>query len=312
MVVKTQVEDHMTKTWFISIPLLLPLAVSAQVYVTIIQGLGGAATYDQQFSEQVDKLRTAAESVTDNDRIHVLAGADATREDILEHFTRLGNLLSSIDRIAVLMIGHGSYDEFEYKFMIPGPDLTDTDMVELLDKVPAANQLVVNTGSASGALLESLKSEGRIVITATRSGNERLATRFGGYFAEAFDDPAADINKNNAISVQEAFDYATRQVQDYFEYEGTLATEHPVLEGEMANQFVLARPGPVLTERQDPRLLNLFGQRDEIDRSIEALQLRRNELEPENYLEQLQALMIQLSLTQGEIDSIGTSDEGNE
>jgi len=241
--------------------------------------------------------------------VSVFAGAEATRDHLLAHFQQLQTRLSADDRLAIYMIGHGSYDGFEYKFMIPGPDLTDADLLEILASMPATNQILINTGSASGALLDSLKAEGRILVTATRNGNERLATRFGTYFADAFEDPAADINKNNAISVQEAFDYAERQVKDYFDYEGTLATEHAVLEGALAAQTVLARRGSVAAQQQDPRLASLLHQRDDIDRKIEDLQLRRGQLDTEAYLAQLQSLMIELSLTQGEIDELNGSDQ---
>jgi len=309
MVAKTALEDHMRKIALIGVLSMLPLLASADLYITIIQGLGGAVIYDQQFTEQVSKINTAAVSVTESDRVRVLTGAEATRDNILNHFQQLQSLLSADDRLAIYMIGHGSYDGFEYKFMIPGPDLTDADLLEILTALPASNQIVINTGSASGALLDSLKADGRILITATRNGNERLATRFGAYFADAFEDPAADINKNNAISVQEAFDYAERQVKDYFEYEGTLATEHPVLEGELAAQIVLARRGTQAAQQQDPRLASLLRQRDDIDRKIEDLQLRRGQLDTEVYLEQLQGLMIELALTQGEIDGLNGSDQ---
>jgi hypothetical protein len=84
---------------------------------------------------------------------------------------------------------------------------------------------------------------------------ERHATRFGSYFAAALDDPTADIDKNQIISAAEAFSFAERQVDDYFERNGQLATEHPRLEGERADRFGLARLGaPRLAT--DDRVLN--------------------------------------------------------
>jgi len=304
MVIAKALEDNMTKVFPLLVLLLLPLSVSAELYIMIIQGLAGSPAYEQQFNEQVARLESAAETVTDRDRIRVISGPAATRDNLLSHFDQLAGVLDSADRVAVFMVGHGSYDGYEYKFMIPGPDITDDDLVDIMDALPATTQLLVNTGSASGALLEPLRADGRILITATRSGNERLATRFGIYFADAFSDPAADINKNNAISAREAFDYAERQVRDYFEYQGQLATEHPVLEGDLAAQFVLARSGSVQPQLDDPQMAGLLRERDEIDRRIEDLQFRRNDMDTEDYLDQLQGLMIELSITQGQIDDL--------
>jgi hypothetical protein len=167
---------------------------------------------------------------------------------------------------------------------------------------PAKIQLVVNTSSSSGAIAEELKQDSRIVITATRNGSERLATRFGAYFTEAFVDTAADTNKNNAVSVQEAFDYAERQVKDYFEQAGQLATEHPLIAGGQAAQFVLAKAVPATSRGSDPALTALATQRDEIDAKIQELQLRKGDLTPDDYLNQLQLLMIELSVVQDQID----------
>ena len=33
------------------------------------------------------------------------------------------------------MIGHGTYDGEEYRFNLPGPDLTGTEIVQLLDQI---------------------------------------------------------------------------------------------------------------------------------------------------------------------------------
>ena len=36
----------------------------------------------------------------------------------------------------LLLIGHGSFDESDYKFNVPGPDITATELASLLDKIP--------------------------------------------------------------------------------------------------------------------------------------------------------------------------------
>jgi hypothetical protein len=50
MVAKTALEDYMRKIALIGVLSMLPLLASADLYITIIQGLGGAAIYDQQFT----------------------------------------------------------------------------------------------------------------------------------------------------------------------------------------------------------------------------------------------------------------------
>ena len=289
--------------------LLLPLVAAADLHVVIVEGLGGTAEYATRFSEEVAKLKLAAESVTPVERVRVFTVVDATQENILRYFKTLNAAITADDRVVVYLIGHGSYDGYDYKFNLPGPDLTGEQLAELLEELPANNQLLVNTSSASGATLERLTDDARVVITATRSGSERNATRFGSSFVAALADPAADINKNNAISAQEAFDYAVRQVTDYFEYRGQLATEHPQLKGKRAARFMLARlqiPEPV---GDDPELGLLFQQRDRIEGRIEELQLRKDELPTDEYYTQLQTLLLELARVGDRIDLLNEAEE---
>jgi len=289
--------------------LLLPLVAAADLHVVIVEGLGGTAEYATRFSEEVAKLKLAAESVTPVERVRVFTVVDATQENILAYFKTLSAAVTADDQVVVYLIGHGSYDGYDYKFNLPGPDLTGEQLAELLETLPANDQLLVNTSSSSGAMLERLTDDARVVITATRSGSERNAARFGSSFVAALEDPAADINKNNAISAQEAFDYAVRQVTDYFEYRGQLATEHPQLKGKHAARFTLARLQILKPVGDDPELGLLFQQRDQIDGRIEELQLRKDELPTGEYYAQLQTLFLELARVGDRIDLLYKAEE---
>lgn len=300
----TLLEDHMmNRTGLLGLLLLLPLCATAEQYITIIQGLDGNAEYGKQFTAQSEKLLAAASSVTGKDQVKLLNGDAATRDQVQAHFDSLAKAMKPADRLTVYLVGHGSYDGFEYKFNIPGPDLTGDDLANMLGAQPAKQQIIVNLGSSSGATQTLLKADNRTVVTATRNGEERLATRFGSYFASALEDSAADINKNEAVSLQEAFDYAGRMVKDYFESQGQLASEHAVMEGGQAAQLVLARMGKRPATGADPELVQLIQQREQLDISIEQLQLRKAEMAPEQYMNELQQLMIDLSVVQDRIDS---------
>jgi hypothetical protein len=301
--------------------LLLPTLAQAELYLTIVQGLGGTPDYQRQFDEQREKITAAAKTLTSEDRVAIFHGDTATREALLAHFDQWNARMDSSDRAAIYLIGHGSYDGYEYKFNLPGPDLTAEDIKQVLEALPGRNHFLVNTSSTSGAMLETItgvpaprgnaaeamtpaETDSRyILITATRSGNERNATHFGGFFADALTSEVADINKNNNISVQEAFDYAARQVELYFTESGRLATEHPVLRGEGAAQFSLSRLNELDLASEDPLLGELLQQRLALDAEIEELQLRRNELGNAQYLEQLQALILRSAELTERIDA---------
>lgn len=282
--------------------LALPAAGNAELHVVVIEGLGGEQRYADDFDEQVRAVVDAANSMTGEDHVRVFRAAEAARADVLEYFDRLETGLSASDQLAVFLIGHGSYDDHEYKFNIRGPDLSGKDIVAMLDKLPSTHQLVVNMSSASGAIADLARNDNRMLILATRSGVERHATRFGNYFAAALNDPTADLDKNRIITAAEAFDFAERQVGDYFERNGQLATEHPRIEGDRARRFGLARLGTPREATDDPLLIELMAERDALNAQIEALRLEQENLPPDEYRSQLLQNMVELAQTEEAIE----------
>jgi len=275
-----------------------PAVASSEMHVFVIEGLGGEARYTDQFSEQVAAIETAALSLTASERVRVFRADEVSRDEVVQYFTDLKSRIAGGDQVALYLIGHGSYDDHEYKFNIRGPDLTGEDIAGMLDGLPGSSQLLVNTSSASGALAELAASDRRMLILATRSGVERHATRFGNYFAAALNDPTADIDKNRLVSAAEAFRFAERQVDDYFERNGQLATEHARMEGERADRFSIARLGSARQVSEDRLLSDLIAKRDALNAKVEALRLAQQDMMPADYRSKLLQHMIELAETE--------------
>ena len=236
----------------------------------------------------------------------VLQGEAATREALVSSLESLRTRAKAADSVVVMLVGHGSYDGEAYKLNLPGPDIDGEEFAKLLAEVPARSQVVVNATSASGAVLEKWAAEGRTLITATRSGFERNATRFAQHFAAALAAGSADINKNGAITAQEAFDYASRSVADSFEKDGALATEHPQIAGGAPGRITVARlasAGPAEPVATNPAVAALVAEREKLDLEIEALRGRRESMATDVYLAELQRLLVQLAEVQGKIDA---------
>ena len=282
--------------------IVVPAAALAEMHVVVIEGLGGEPRYAEQFAEQVAAIESAAHSLTGDNRIRVFRADEASRDAVLQYFAILRTDVSSSDQVALYLIGHGSYDDHEYKFNIQGPDLTGEDIAGMLDGLPSTSQLLVNTSSASGAIADLAENDNRMLILATRSGVERHATRFGNYFAAALNDPTADIDKNQVVSAAEAFSFAERQVDDYFERNGQLATEHARMEGDRANRFSLARLGGVRPSTDDSVLTGLISERDALNARIESLRLDQENMTPEDYRSELLRNMIGLAETEEAIE----------
>ncbi len=282
-------------------PLWLAQAAQAELYYVIVGGLGGEPAYANRFLAQTETLAdAAARSLGDESRVTLLNGEEATREALTEALQGLAQTVTAADTLAVFLVGHGTYDGMVYKYNLPGRDLDGAELGELLGAVPAGRQLVVNATSASGAVLESWAQEGRTLITATRTGGERNATRFAEHWTEALSSESADTNRNGIITAQEAFEYTERMVAESYENEGTLATEHPQLAGEPAGSFTAARleARVALTEQIE----ELFAELDALEGQVQALRTRRNEMDSDVYLNELQALLLELALVQQQID----------
>jgi len=274
----------------------------AELYYLIVSGIGGDPIYAERFAGEASDMAGAAErTLGSGDRVLTLAGEAATRDAVREAFSGLGQDLDASDRLAVFLIGHGSYDGTEYKFNLPGTDITGDELSELMQAVPAESQLIVNMTSASGSVLEAWSGvAGRTLITATRSGAERNATRFSEHWAKALSADDADLDKNGSISAQEAFDFTSNLVDESFESEGALATEHPELRGDTAAMFEVAR----LTARVavSPEVERLMSERDALLEQIAALRLRRDEAGAD-YQSQMLELQVSLATIQQQIDA---------
>jgi hypothetical protein len=274
----------------------------AEMYYLIVSGVGGSPVYDESFADTTAELVAAAERTLGGDaRITVLGGADATLDGLRQAMGSLREKLLPNDRLAVFLVGHGSYDGTDYKFNLKGPDIDAVEFGELLDSLQSQNLLIVNATSASGPVLDLWAAEGRTIIAATRpSGRERNATRFAEQWATALSASEADLDKNESISAQEAFDYAARLVEESFDEEGILATEHPELNGEMAAAFEVSR---LDVRQQAPAAVNaLYDRLDELTEQVAALRLRREELGPD-YQSQMLDLQVEIALVQQQIDA---------
>jgi len=129
----------------------------------------------------------------------------------------------------LVLIGHGTFDGKEARFNLRGPDVSATELTEWL-KPFRRPMAVVNTASASAPFINLLSGTNRVIITATRSGNEKNYARFGQFLAEAISDSQADLDKDGQVSLLEAFLMASRQTAEFYKTEGRLATEHALLD----------------------------------------------------------------------------------
>ena len=283
---------------------LAPTVVVAATHVVIITGQAGDADYEKRFREQTVAVSGAARRlVTDAAAVSVLEGAKAQKESVRAEMRRLAEKVMPEDQFMVVLIGHGTYDGEEYKFNIPGRDLTAGELLEQFDQVRARQQLIVNATSASGATLERWRRDGRVVITATKNAGERTATRFMQYWADAVSSTAADTNKDDLVTAAEAFAFANRRVAESYKADVAMATEHARMEGTGPERFQVARLGGANRLSSDPAVAALMTQRARIEQDLDTVKQRRAALAPDAYYDQLETVLVKLAVLQKEIDA---------
>jgi hypothetical protein len=207
-------------------------------YAIIINGASGEPAYAKQFQQWTATLRASLSGRYGfaADRIKVLtekpanaAERPATADEVKKVFTSLRAEVNADSVLFVFLIGHGSFDK-EAKFNLVGPDLSASEYNTLLTALPAQRIVIFNMASASGEFIKPLAAKGRVIVTATRNGQESNATRFMEYFLAALKATDADADQDGHISVLEAFNYANRLTAEFYTRAGRLATEHALLE----------------------------------------------------------------------------------
>lgn len=294
---------------------------AAQARVLVVSGLGGEPVYSERFRRWGATIADAARSApaTAAGDVVFLAEDPGAGETVADGRSTLAEVEAALRKLAagdgpllVVLIGHGTADSRGARVNLPGPDLTADALDELLEDAGSERVAVVVATSSSGAFLAPLARPGRVVVTATRSGRERQATRFAAHFAEAFAGDAADADRDGRLSLLEAFRYAEAEVARSFEAAGQLQTEHPVLDdggdgaggesdGSIAAAFILGGVrGPADDDAEiaaaSGPLRELLVERGEIEAEVEGLKARKDDLEPDAYDAALEALFVRLAL----------------
>jgi len=281
-------------------------AARGATYFVTVAGLGGEPDYVQRYTADAATLDKIFKQAGPDAHVLTLSGADATRAKLSAALAEVAGAAKPDDDFVLVLIGHGSYDGVEYKFNLIGPDISASELAAQCNRIAARRQLIVDATEASGGALSALQSPTRAVIAATKSGTEKNATVFARYFVEALQDPAADLDKNEAISAMEAFEYAQRKVADFYTSQQRLATEHATnAQPRLLASLTLVRFGAAQQAYSNPALRALLTKKEELERQIDALNYKKDALSDEDYKTQITGLLLQLAQTQKQIDAGG-------
>jgi hypothetical protein len=220
----------------------------------------------------------------------------------------------------LVLVGHGTWDGKQARFNLRGPDVSAQDLAGWLRPLQRPS-IIINAASASAPFLAALAASNRIVITATRSGDEINYARFGEHLTRALADPGSDLDKDGQTSLLEAFLSASARVAEFYKTEGRLATEHALLDdngdglGTPADWFrgvrAVKKPKegkvdgirahqvhlvPSPAERGLPP--EIRARRDALEARLAELRETKKELAEDDYYRQLESILLELARLQ--------------
>jgi hypothetical protein len=295
-----------------------PAAPSDLTTVLLVVGAPGGPEFGSNFVRQATLWEAACKQAGCR---RVTLGLDPpgqTNDFDLLRQTLATEPKDGFGQVWLVLIGHGTFDGKEARFNLRGPDVSATELALWL-KPFHRSLVVIDTSSSSAPFLNKLSGTNRVIITATRSGNELNYTRFGQYFAEAVTSPEADLDKDGQVSLLEAFLTASRKTAEFYKLEGRLLTEHALiddngdglgtppdwfrglratkrpkdaaaLDGLLAQQIILV-PGPA-DQAMPP---GLRARRDALERAVLLHRENKSKFKEDDYYNQLEKLLLDLA-----------------
>lgn len=309
--------------WLLSLLCACSLAPETEHRPTVIVvvGAAGEAEYGRQFEVWAARVQQAAEQA--NAAVVRIGSGEVGDAEHASDRDRLQAALAALrtespQPVWLVLIGHGSFDRRKAAFNLRGADVSAEELKEWL--APLTRPLaVVNCASSSGPFINHLSREGRVIVAATRSGAEQNFARFGDYFSKALNDMQADLDKDEQVSLLEAFLSASAGVEEFYRRENRLATEHSLLDdtgdglgtpaawfrgvraekaakdnapidGLRANQWRL-----VLSDHEARMAPEIRSRRDALEIAVETLRRRKAEMDEMQYYAELEHLLTQLA-----------------
>jgi hypothetical protein len=309
--------------WFVTFffPLIAFASVdlsSDRASVIIVVGAPGEAEFGSNFVQQASLWQKAcAQANLHQTTIGLNAPTGTNDYEDLKQALLLEPKEGSAE-FYIVLIGHGTFDGKEARFNLRGPDVSATELAAWLQPIRRPLALI-DTSSSSAPFLNKLSGTNRVIISATRNGNEQNFTRFGQYFAEAITNPDADLDKDGQVSLLEAFLIASRRTAEFYKIEGRIATEHALIDdngdglgtqadwfrglravkapkdkaavdGALAQQFHLLRSEAENKLNQEQRK-----KRDEIEHAVLKHREKKGKMPDDAYYRDLEKMLLELA-----------------
>ena len=228
------------------------------------------------------------------------------------------SLSKSSEPLWLVYLGHGTFDGRTASLNLQGPDITAEQLATTCQTLQRPLATVV-CSSCSAPFINTLSGPDRIVVTATKDGNQIQYSRFGDAMSTAISTLEADINRDGQTSLLEAWLFASRRTAEFYKTEGRLATEHSLLDDNgdgkgvrselyVGDRIVENAETPELIDGrnaaqwhfvrsdEERRLTSVQRERrDNLEAQLEQLRKQKGSVPEDEYLKQLEVIALQLA-----------------
>ncbi|MDQ8184046.1 hypothetical protein [Pelagicoccus sp. SDUM812002] len=302
---------------FLAIVILISTSVtSATEHILVMQGSGGASEFEERFSEASELwIQLAAEVDATVDLVSPATAGSEAKQKIRDWITSPEREKAS--SIWIVYQGHGTFNAGGAKLNLPGEDLSATELAKWLEGINK-EMVFIHGGAASAPFIAQLSGDNRVIITATRSPSEQNYARFGERFAQALADESSDIDRDNSVSLLEAFLSASNAVETFYKEAGRLSSEHALLDdngdgkGTPATLFsglrLATETGQTASDGRLAQRLSLspndtsnqlsaeqLEQRHELEQELEVLYSQKGDMSEDDYYEKLEIILTKLA-----------------
>lgn len=287
-----------------ALALAIALPLHAQrTHVLLVVGLSGQPQFKRSFEASAQSARDAAKNrwgvsdssvivLTEDSVRTALSSGRSTRENIAQAFLRLSSRVQQGDVLFVMLMGHGSGEGAQSKVNLPGPDATAAEYASWIAGFGKQQVVFVNAATGSGDFVPVLTAPNRVIVTATKTSNERNESVFLQYFAGALGMDAADADKDGRLSVFEVFRYARTEVGKVYTSSNRMQTEHALV----SDSLLAARVAFGKTASSaDPRIAALIAERQALESEVASLRTKKASMTAEAYEAALERLLLALA-----------------
>jgi len=152
-----------------------------------------------------------------------------TRESLEKTLADIASAAGRIDRFVFYYTGQANRGADTLRLNVRGQDIVHNELVQWLGAIKARQKLIILDCPCAGLALKDLIDPNTIIVCSAR-GDQYDSPRFSDYFVPALLQWDADKDADGRLSLLEAFQTTSRELDKYYEQEKCYKSENALLE----------------------------------------------------------------------------------